>query len=161
MKQLDMSAFSEADILSVYLAARRELRRLGYTANVVGERAERLVATALGGQLAANSQKSWDVLVGGERVQVKSRVVSDPIKPGQQEIGAFSSFDFDYAVIVLLSDVDLSVLRAVMFPRHLAESLAVYRKGSVLYARPAVMDHPGAQDLTALLRAAETPAQAP
>jgi hypothetical protein len=42
------------------------------------------VADAMGGQLAPNSQKSWDVLVpaaiydaSAQRVQVKARVVTD------------------------------------------------------------------------------------
>jgi hypothetical protein len=44
-----------------------------------GDYAEYLVATALGGHLAPNSEKSWDVLgSGGEKLQVKARVVTDP-----------------------------------------------------------------------------------
>ena len=129
------------------------------TENVpVGDYAEYLVATALGGQLAQNSEKAWDVLgSNGERIQVKARVVSDPPEPGQLQLSPFRSFSFDAAVIVLLSAADYDVSRASKVPRHVVESNAVYRQhvnGRVLFARPEIMGHPEATDLTATLRAA-------
>jgi len=124
----------------------------------VGDYAEYLVATALGGQLAQNSEKAWDVLgSNGERIQVKARVVSDPPEPGQLQLSPFRSFSFDAAVIVLLSAADYDVSRASKVPRHVVESNAVYRQhvnGRVLFARPEIMGHPEATDLTATLRAA-------
>lgn len=81
----------------------------------VGDYAEYLVATALGGQLAPNAEKSWDVLGSdGEKLQVKARVVSDPAGPGQLQLSPFRSFGFDSAVIVLLSATDY----AVAIPTH-------------------------------------------
>jgi hypothetical protein len=50
-------------------------------------------------------------------------------------------------------------LRASKLPRHLVESSAVYRQhvnGKVLFARPEIMGHADATDLTATLRAAQT-----
>lgn len=94
----------------------------------------------------------------GERLQVKARVVSDPARPGQLQLSPFRSFGFDSAVIVLLSAADYSVVRASKVPRHVIESSAKYRQhvnGSVLFARPEIMGHPDATDLTALLRAAQ------
>ena len=45
------------------------------------------MATALGGQLAPNSEKSWDVLgKDGEKLQVKARIVSDPPEPGRLQL---------------------------------------------------------------------------
>lgn len=110
----DLSALSDFALL-------RELRGRGYTVNA-GFHAERLVADALGGQLAPKSQKSWDVLANGEKLQVKCRTVSSPIKHSELQLGIFRSFDFDYLVIVQLSRADDLVVRAVKVPRHVVES---------------------------------------
>ena len=90
---------------------------------------------------------------------MKARVVSDPARPGQLQLSPFRSFGFDFTVIVLLSDTDYAVSRASKVPSHVVESSAVYRKhvnGKVLFARPEIMGHPDATDLTAALRAAQT-----
>ena len=159
----DLSTFSEPGLFSLYRAILSELKSRGVirTENApAGDYAEYLVAIALGGHLAPNSEKSWDVLSSdGEKLQVKARVVSDPPEPGQLQLSPFRSFSFDSAVIVLLSAVDYVVSRASKVPRHVVESAAVHRQhvnGKVLFARPEIMDHPDATDLTATLRAAQT-----
>jgi hypothetical protein len=159
----DLPAFSESGLFSLYRAILRELKYRGVirTENApVGDYAEYLVATALDGQLAPNSEKAWDVLGSdGEKLQVKARVVSDPAEPGQLQLSPFRSFGFDSAVIVLLSATDYAVSHASKVPRHVIESSAVYRQhvnGKVLFARPQIMGHPDATDLTATLRAAHT-----
>ena len=159
----DLSTFSESDLFSFYRAILSELKGRGVirTENApAGDYAEHLVKTALGGLLAPNSEKSWDVLGNdGEKLQVKARVVSDPAAPGQLQLSPFRSFSFDAAVIVLLSATDYAVRRASKVPRHVVESSAVYRphvNGKILFARPEVMGHPDAMDLTAILRAAQT-----
>ena len=115
------------------------------------------MATALDGELAASSEKSYDVITNsGEKVQVKSRLVSSPVKPGQLQLRVFRSFDFDYAVIVLLSDIDYAVMRALKVPCHVVEASSTYRahvNAKVLFATPDIMNHPDATDLTALLQA--------
>lgn len=163
----DLSALSAPGLFSLYRAILRELKSRGVirTENApVGDYAEYLVATALGGQLAPNSEKAWDVLgSGGENLQVKARVVSDPAEPGQLQLSPFRSFGFDSAVIVLLSATDYAVSRASKVPRHVVESSAVYRQhvnGKVLFARPEIMGHADATDLTATLRAAQLSAEA-
>ena len=159
----DLSTLSESSLFSLYRSIVRELKNRGVirTENApVGDYAEYLVATALGGQLAPNSEKAWDVLgSGGEKLQVKARVVSDPPEPGQLQLSPFRSFGFDSAVIVLLSAADYTVSQASKVPRHVVESSAVSRQhvnGKVLFARPEIMGHPDATDLTATLRAAQT-----
>jgi hypothetical protein len=156
----DLSAFSEAGLFSLYRAILSELKSRGVvrTENApAGDYAEYLVATALGGQMAPNSEKSWDVLGNdGEKLQVKARVVSDPVQPGQLQLSPFRSFGFDSAVIVLLSATDYAVPRASKVPRHVVESSAIHRQhvnGKVLFARPEIMGHPDAIDLTAAIRA--------
>ena len=152
----DLSALSEPGLFSLYRAILAELKSRGVirTENApVGDYAEYLVATALGGTLAPNSEKAWDVLGrDGEKLQVKARVVSDPAEPGQLQLSPFRSFGFDSAVIVLLSATDYAVSRASKVPRHVVESSAVYRQhvnGKVLFARPEIMGHADATDLTA------------
>jgi hypothetical protein len=159
----DLSVFSETGLFSLYRAVLNELKSRGVvrTENApAGDYAEYLVATALGGQLAPNSEKSWDVLGhDGEKLQVKARVVSDPVLPGQLQLSPFRSFGFDSAVIVLLSDSDYGVSKASKVPRHVVESSAVHRQhvnGNVLFARPEIMSHPDAVDVTAALRAVQT-----
>ncbi len=130
------------------------------TENVpVGDFAEYLVATALGGRLAPNSEKAWDVLASvGEKLQVKARVVAESAELGQLQLSPFRSFSFDAAVIVLLSATDYAVSRASKAPRSVVEASASYRQhvnGKVLLARPEIMGHPDATDLTATLRAAQ------
>ena len=98
----------------------------------------------------------------GEKLQVKARVVSEPAKPGQLQLSPFRSFGFDFAVIVLFSATDYAVARAAKVPRQVVESTAIYRQhvnGKVLFARPEIMGHPDAADLTAILRAAQTGCQ--
>ena len=158
----DLSAFSESGLLALYRAILRELKGRGVirTDNApVGDYAEYLVATALAGQLAPNSEKGWDVLGhDGEKLQVKARVVSQPSVPGQLQLSPFRSFGFDSAVIVLLSASDYTVSMASKVPRHVIESSAVYRRhvnGKVLFARPDIMGHSDATDLTSALRAAQ------
>lgn len=83
----------------------------------MGDYAEYLVARAVQGQLAPNSEKAWDVLApDGEKLQVKARVVSDPPAPGQLQLSPFRSFGFDAAVIVLLSNADYRIWRASKLP---------------------------------------------
>jgi hypothetical protein len=158
----DLSAFSEAGLFSLYRAILSELKSRGVvrTQNApAGDYAEYLVAAALGGQMAPNSEKSWDVLDNdGEKLQVKARVVSDPVQPSQLQLSPFRSFDFHFAVIVLLSAADYTVVRASKVPCGVVESAAIHRphvNGKVLIARPQIMGHPDAIDLTAALRAVQ------
>ena len=63
---MDWEALTNAELLALSGGALAELRERDVvrTANApAGDLAERLVADAMGGKLAHNSQKSWDVLV--------------------------------------------------------------------------------------------------
>ena len=103
----------------------------------------------------SRSPPSGLLAMDGEKLQVKARVVSDPPLPGQLQLSPFRSFGFDSAVIVLLSAADYAIARASKVPRHVVESAAVYRQhvnGKVLFARPEIMGHTDATDLTATLR---------
>ena len=156
----DLSSCTSADLFALYRSILRELRSRGVvrTENApAGDYAEYLVATALGGTLASNSEKSFDVLADGRRLQVKSRVVSNPPTPGQLQLSPFRSFDFDEAVIVLLDDRDYAVRQAVSVPADAvrrAARFSAHVNGYIARARPALLTAPGSEDLTPRLRAA-------
>lgn len=154
----DLGRRSTSELFALYRAILRELRGRGVvrTENApAGDYAEFLVATALGGVLAPNSEKSYDVMADGVRLQVKARVVSDPPRSGQLQLSTFRSFDFDEAVIVLLDDHDYGVRQAVRVPVEELRAVAV-RDGHVngyrVHARPALMSSPRAVDISTLLR---------
>ncbi len=147
---------SVPELLTLSRSVLHELRSRGVlrTANApAGDYAEYLVAKAYGGQLAPNSEKSWDVRTPDERkLQVKARVVT--VGPGTKLFSPFRSFEFDAAVLVLLRAEDLSVLRAVELPKELVQAHSTYRahvNGWVV--RTAILSHnlDGARDVTALL----------
>jgi hypothetical protein len=162
----DLTDATTAELFATYAAVLRELlrRKIVRTANApAGDYAEYLTAEALGGQLAGNSEKSWDVLTRADRrVQVKSRVVPAPSNAGQRQLSPFRSFDFDDLVIVLFA-ADYSVWRAILLPATVAEQAATYSahvNGHVLFATDALLKDRQAVDLTEKLRAVTAPEQA-
>src|SRR5436305_36507 len=122
---MDWEHLTNAELLALSGGALAELRERGVvrTANApAGDLAERLVADAMGGRLAPNSQKSWDVLVPAtvsdtpaRRVQVKARVVTDPANAGQRQVSAFRSWDCD-SVMFVLFDRTYRVRAAALVP---------------------------------------------
>ena len=149
---------ADHELFKLYGAVLQELRRRGLvrTANAPsGDYAEYLVALALQGALAPNSEKSWDVrMASGRRIQVKSRVVTEVRNQGQRQLSPFRSFEFDDLVIVLFGP-DYSVLRAVMLPVEVAHALSHHRahvNGQVLLATERTLASAGTSDFTELLR---------
>lgn len=126
----DLTSLTTAALLTMSRQVLEELRRRTVlrTANApAGDYAEYLVRKAYGGQLAPNSEKSWDLLSSdGRKIQVKCRVLSR--KRGTMFFSPFRSFLFDTAVFVLLSAEDLSVVSAVELPVSAVEANSVYRE---------------------------------
>jgi hypothetical protein len=150
----ELSSATTAELFAVYAAVLRELlrRKIVRTSNApAGDYAEYLVAEALGGQLAPNSEKSWDVVTtDGRHLQVKSRVVSAPRNLGQRQLSPLRSFEFDDLVIVLFG-ADYSVWRAALLPKEIAQDASVYRShvnGRVLFATDGLLARPQSLDLT-------------
>lgn len=146
-----------AELFARYRAILLELKRRGTmrTENApANDYAEYLVATALDGELQPNSNRAFDVLLDdGSRLQVKTRVVSEPMRAGQDQLSVFRSFEFDWAVIVLLRDSDFRVSRAGKVPIQVVQR-HVNTKGNgdpVLEAKVALADGE-AVDLTEALR---------
>ena len=130
---MDWETLTNAELLALSGGALAELRERDVvrTANApAGDLAERLVADAMGGELAPNSQKSWDVLVRAtvadtpaQRVQVKARVVTDPANAGQRQVSAFRSWDCE-SVMFVLFDPMYRVRSAALVPAQLVREHA-------------------------------------
>lgn len=116
-----------------------------------GDYAEYLVARALGGELQDNSTKGYDLLVGDQRIQVKSRVISPTQKTGERQLGKFSSEEFDQLVVVLLSSDDYSIRRAARLLKPTV--LAGMNQRGVVIATDSLLDL--GEDLTELLQQVE------
>jgi len=90
-------------------------------------------------------------------VQVKARAVSSPPKSGQLQTSPFRSVDFEHAALVMLSDVDFTVVRASLLPVAVIREVWTWRghvNGHTVRMTPTVMGHPDAIDVTAALRLA-------
>lgn len=126
----DVGELATADLLRLSRSVLAELRLRGVlrTANApAGDYAEYLVARAYGGELAPNSEKSWDVhSADGRKLQVKARVVGSG--PGTKLFSPFRSFDFDAAVFILFDPDDLTVRKAIEIPMSIVQSHSSYRQ---------------------------------
>lgn len=122
---VDPSGLSPRALLALYSQILTELinRRIVWSRNApAGDYAELLVAEAFGGRLAKGSEKSWDVKVGHELLQVKCRVI-DLDSNGTQTFSPFRSFTFDKCVFVLL-DSQTYQWHAIQIDRDFVEARA-------------------------------------
>jgi hypothetical protein len=154
---MNLSELNVGELLALSRRILSELRERGVirTGNApTGDYAELLVQRATDGELAPNSQKSWDVLTPeGERLQVKARLVTDPRNAGERQLSPFRSWEFDAAVIVLFAN-DFQVWRAVRIPVDLvreASRFSEHVRGDLVIARNELLDQ--GEDCTLRLRA--------
>ena len=146
------------ELLLEYRAILAELRRRGVvrTNNApTGDYAEFLVAAHLGGELATNSKKSWDVQLSDQtRIQVKGRVLGGASRRGDRQLSTIRSWDFDVLAVVLFND-DYSVFQAALVPASIARNLArhiSHVNGDRVYATDDLMLAAGATDISEELR---------
>lgn len=115
--QLDVKVLSVPSLLALYGNVLGELRdrKVVKTNNPpAGDYAEYLVAAALKGTIAPNSQKSWDVaLLDGSTIQVKGRLVINRNALGDRQLSTIRSFDFDKLAVVLFNG-DYTVWKAAL-----------------------------------------------
>src|SRR5262249_12003982 len=100
---------------------------------------------------------SYDLTVGKKRIQVKARLVSEPLKAGQTQTSPFRSWDFQSAAFVLLRDTSYEVVNAVLAPVEVVREYAAFRKhvnGWVLFVRPPLTTDARVTDITEQLRTA-------
>ena len=158
----DWIRLSNAQLLKYSSLSLAELRSRGVvrTGNApAGDLAERLVADAMGGRLAANAQKSWDVCVESDGklqlVQVKARVVTDLFDRGQRQLSAFRSWGSD-SVMIVLFDGTYGVRRASLLLTADVQQEAqtnAYVAADRLFATDHLLDR--GEDWTDRLRAVE------
>lgn len=125
-----LQELSDRELLELSGACVEELRERGVvrTGNApLGDYAEWLAAKAFSGELAPNSERSYDLTTGaGIRIQVKARRVSDPPKPGQLQTSPFRSWGFDQALLMLVDERTYEVRRASLVPQPVVEELSRY-----------------------------------
>jgi len=116
-------------LLGTYRAILGELRRRGIvrTSNApTGDYAEYLVARFFGGELAPNSERSWDVLApSGVTVQVKARVSPEGSGAGTRQLSAIRTWGFDQLAVVLFDD-DYSIRTARLLPVSAVRAVATF-----------------------------------
>lgn len=148
-------------LLRIYAETLDALRASGVVRssnNPVCDYAEWLVAKALRLQLVTKSTKGFDATdPKGKRYQIKSR--RSTRYNGSRQLGVIRNLDdspFDYVVAVIFDErFDLEC--AYRVPVTAVQNHATYRphvNGHVLVLRGAILDHPGVQDITAVLELA-------
>ncbi|HVM33829.1 MAG TPA: hypothetical protein VM784_00590 [Actinomycetota bacterium] len=155
---MGLETTSTSELLASYREVLAELRRreIVRTGNApTGDYAETLVKVAFNGELAPNSEKSWDVLTPeGEKLQVKSRLLDDPSRSKQRQLSPIRSWGFDHLVAVLFES-SYRVWRAAMIPTELIRGSGRHSdwvNGQLIIARDSLLDHPQARDISDLLR---------
>ena len=133
-------------------------RSSGQPTPPAGDYAEWLVWQALGGMLEPNSTKSHDItLDDGRRIQVKARVVGDPITRSQRQMSPFRSWDFDEAALIQFSGDDYSVVRAALVPMLEVQSRSnwvAHVNGHRAFMTEDLMSASGSRDVSDAVRAA-------
>jgi hypothetical protein len=140
-----LQSATELELLVTYETILSELFRRNVTRTFdapVGQYAEWLAAAVLGGELAANSVKSYDMVCDEfGRVQIKARIVRGRSKRGETQLSPFRSFDFDHALI-LMFDQTYQVTTATIIAAATVRA-AGRRSGhvnaSVVMATPALL----------------------
>jgi len=147
MPNLDLTKLSVQELIALHRSSLRELYDRGIIRTMnspQGDYAERLVAEAYDGELAPNSEKSWDVVTeAGDRIQVKSRVFDAARAASTRQMSVIRSWDFDTLVVILFSNKDLSITRAAELTAPVVKEHSRYIKhvnGWRLNATPQILD---------------------
>jgi len=115
-----------------------------------GDLAELLVAAAVDGERAPNSEKSYDVKArDSRRIQVKSRILTSGHR-GERQLSTFRSWDFTHLAIILFGS-DYSIVRGVMIPVGLVREASTEDRhvgGNRVMATDEFLSTPGVEDIT-------------
>lgn len=156
-----LTRLATGELLALSRGILAELRRRGVIRSgnaPAGDYAELLVQRATGGELAPNSQRSWDVETPtGQHLQVKARVVTNPRAVGERQLSVFRSWEFDAVVIVLFDD-EFRVWRAARLPVEILEQagrFVAHVSGFRVMATDELLDQ--GEDWTERLRRAAGP----
>lgn len=100
---MEPTKFSDDELIErVVLLAREYRRRFGKSLGITGEVGEYKASKLLGLKLASsNINEGYDAIDrDSKRVQIKSRILSR----SSERTGVFSNYNFDYALLVLMSE---------------------------------------------------------
>ena len=123
----DLSQQSLRELLVTHVAILNEITHRGLVrtrGSLAGELGERIAVAAYGGELATAGMKSIDLVDPvGRTIQVKTRALD----PGVNRIFAFSSFDFDVLVAIMLDASTFEIQWARELTAAEASEIARYR----------------------------------
>lgn len=146
MAQIDLASLTARELLALWAGALRELRDRGVVRtfnNPIGDLAESLVADHYSGERASFNQKTWDVRVGDDLLQVKG--LRDTGKRTRRALSAIRSDDGYTAVVAVIFDPDLRISEALYIPRHVVNSLFPRRahvNGRIIALSRRLYEHP-------------------
>ena len=147
---------SVSELLRAYRAILAELKRRGVVRTLnapTGDLAELLVARAFRGELAPNSEKSFDVIVpGGRLLQVKSRMLASGVRR-ERQLSTIRSWGFTHLVIVLFGP-DFSVTRAALMSAEVAREQSMedrHVRGNRIMATDALLNDERVEEITDLI----------
>ena len=119
----DFEALNVADLLRLWAGSTTELKRRGViqTRNMVGEIAEAVAHTYLGGQRGSFNQAGWDIRTdGGERIQVKG--IWRTVDRKRSNTSAIRDQNYDTVLIIEFDDY-FEQAKGFMFSREVVEEL--------------------------------------
>jgi hypothetical protein len=122
--EVDLTNMTIRDLLATWAGTLRELRRRGVVRtfnNPIGDIAEELVALHYHGERGSFSQKTWDVRVGTELLQVKALRRNQEGK--RLNLSPVRSDDGYDAVIVVVFTEGLRLEKAIRIPREVVNEL--------------------------------------
>lgn len=159
---VDLGALSVGALLSTYAGILRELVRRGVirTLNApAGDLAESVASRIYEGELAPNSEKSWDVRALDQRlIQVKSRVIASASRAKPIQFSVFRSWGFDAAIFIVFAAETYEVVAAIELPmesvRTKAGDVAWVGGSRLTVSLPVLRALPAAVDRTEQIAAA-------
>jgi len=146
MASVDVAGLSVRELLALWGGSLRELRRRGVVRTFnspIGDIAEELVALHYGGERGSFSQKTWDVRVGTEFLQVKALRRNEGGK--RRNLSPIRSDDGYDAVIVVVFTEELRIEKAIRIPRAVVNEMFERRahvNGRIIRLTGRLLEHP-------------------
>jgi len=146
---VELKGLSVRELLALWASVLRELRRRKVVRtfnNPIGDVAEELVALHYGGERGSFSQKTWDVRVGNELLQVKA--LRRTGARTRRNLSPIRSDDGYTAVIVVVFTEDLRVENALRVPREVVNELFPVRphvNGRIMVMGKRLLEHPAVE----------------
>jgi hypothetical protein len=154
---IDVRSLTARELLRLSARVVTELKSRGVVRSrnaPAGDLAEYLVAKAFHGELAAASEKSWDVQARDRKLQVKCRLV-DPDSRRYESFSPFRSWAFDACIFITLDCHTYDVVQAVEIPTAIVKAIAQETRwvnGHRVSVRQIAGPIEGARDVTDLIR---------